>query len=65
MHGFFALAFLPESYGPKLLRLKTDSERTARADDQVYSVLDLEEQPGTLGFLISQFARPCMAFSIF
>jgi hypothetical protein len=58
--GVAGLLFLPESYAPVILKRKVYKAKAGRPDAQLYSVLDFEAHPGTLGYLVNQFARPGM-----
>jgi hypothetical protein len=58
--GVAGLLFLPESYAPVILKRKVYMAKGRRPDAQLYSVLDFEEHPGTVGYLVNKFARPGM-----
>lgn len=52
------LAFLPETYAPRVLQLKAARERKSRSDTQLYTVLDLDNQQKSINSIAIQFLRP-------
>ncbi|KAF2467807.1 MFS general substrate transporter [Lindgomyces ingoldianus] len=54
----FGMIFLPETYAPRILQKKLRRERAPQTNGHLYTVLNLQPHPSSLGFLLSQFIRP-------